>query len=98
MHLPGRTAVSSAIQEYAELLRSEFHSDMKSGRLQFGGAVTIDGVHLKVQGKHFYDFTLLYIEIRQNTGFEEARFVIRTELCYLLSVDLFQTRVILVPQ
>ncbi len=47
---------------------------MKKGSLKYGGAITIDGVHLKVQGKLFNDFTLHYMEITNKEPFDSALF------------------------
>ena len=57
-YLPGRTAVTIAVGDISKNLRIKFVTEKKYGLLQFGGAVTVDGVHLKLQGKHYYDFTL----------------------------------------
>ena len=38
--------------------REKFVFDMNSGQLRHGGAISVDGVHLKVHGKNYYDFTL----------------------------------------
>ena len=66
------------------------------GRLRFEDAVGVDGIHLKVQEKHFYDFTLDYIETEKNTSFQEANFVIRTETLAFIEIYLFQKRVLFV--
>ena len=37
----------------------------------------VDGVYLKVQSKHFYEFAVHYIEVRTERKFEKVRFQIR---------------------
>ena len=56
----GRTAVTIAIKDLSNNLRQKFVVDVQNGSLRFGRAMTIDGVHLKMHGKNFYDllFTL----------------------------------------
>ena len=60
-YLPGRTAVTYAVRDISNNSRRKFVAEKKNGRLQFGGAVTVDGYHLKLQGKHYYDFTLHFL-------------------------------------
>ena len=69
----------SAVQEYVDLLRMKFRFDMIIRRLRFGGTVTVDGIHLKVQGNCFYHFRPHHIEVIEKAAFEEAVLVIRTE-------------------
>ena len=76
-YLPGRTAVTSAVKELSEQLRSNFTSEVQNGLLEYGGAATIDGVHLKVQGKHYFDFTLHFMDIQEKGRFSKVEFKIR---------------------
>ncbi len=39
-------------------MRKRLLIGIEEGMLRYGAAVTVDGVHLKLQGKHFYDFTV----------------------------------------
>ena len=71
--MPGRTAVTSAVEQLSEQLRSNFTSEVQNGLLQYGGVATIDGVHLKVQGKHYFDFTLHYMDIQEKGRFSQMR-------------------------
>ena len=57
---------------------------MKSGQLLHGGAISIDGVHLKVHGNHYYDFTHHYLEINKNGLFENAEFAMRNKTLFLV--------------
>ena len=57
-YIPGRTAISNAVKGLSSKPRQDFVSELRKGSLQYGGPIEIEGVHLKVQGKHFYDFTL----------------------------------------
>ena len=50
---------------------------MQNGLIHYGGAVTVDGVHLKVQGEHYYDFTKYFMQIYEQGPFSDAQFEIR---------------------
>ena len=45
--------------------------------LRYGGAISVDGVQLKVQDKHYYDFKLHCIVIRCKGPFENVKFELR---------------------
>ena len=51
-YLPGRMGVSNAVKDISSYLRERLVAYIQKGRLRHEGAVTVDGVHLKVQGKH----------------------------------------------
>ena len=74
--MPGHNAVTSAVGETSDSLRHNFITDRRNGLLRFGGAVTVDGVHLKVQGKHFYDSTLHFLEVKDKRPFSGLQFEI----------------------
>ena len=76
-YLPGRTAVTNAVKDLSHKCRQDFVSELRKGSLQHGGAITIDGVHLKVQGKHFYDFNLHFMEVSVNGPLQGPTFKIR---------------------
>ena len=50
---------------------------MEDGILSYGGAISVDIVHLKVRGKHYYVFTLRYIFTRCNRQFENVKFEVK---------------------
>ena len=83
-YLPGRNAVTSAVRETSDSLRHKFITDRRNGLLRFGGAVTVDGVHLNVQGKHFYDFKLHFLEVKDKGPFSGVQFEIPNETLLLL--------------
>ncbi len=91
-YLPGRYAVTSAVREISNKYRREFITELKNGTLQYGGAITIDGVHLKVQGKHFYDFTLHYMEISNKGPFDGAIYNVRNMTLLMLKDQRHLTR------
>ena len=62
-YLPGRTAATSPVKEISDSLRNKFVSDVQGSLVKYGGAITIDGAHLKMQGKHYYDFAIHFMEI-----------------------------------
>ena len=47
-YLPGRTAVTNAVNDLSYECRQDFTSELRKGSLQYGGSITIDGAHLKV--------------------------------------------------
>ena len=75
--MPGRTAVTSAVKELSKQLRSNFTSEVQNGLLQYGGAAIIDGIHLKVQGKRYFDSTLHFMDIQEKGRFSKVEFKIR---------------------
>ena len=58
-------------------MRRDFLAEKKDGRLQFAGVVTIDGVHLKLQGRNYYDFTLHFLKVKENVPFYNVSFFLR---------------------
>lgn len=62
-YIPSRTAVTNALSRLAEEKRRKFARMLQDSLNDFGGAVTIDGVNLKLQNRHFYDFTVHHIHI-----------------------------------
>ena len=51
-------------------------ADVQGGSLKYGVAITIDGAHLKMQEKHYYDFKLLYMEIVDKRPFVDQGYQI----------------------
>ena len=77
-YLPGRTAVTTAVKELRDESRQNFIAQMHSGKLRYGGAATIDGVHLNLHGRHYYDFTLHSMHFREKGPFSGVQFEIKT--------------------
>jgi len=67
-YLPSRQAVTDAISRTAKQLRTQFAKQLHDNVKGLGGAVTVDGVTLKMQGRHYYDYTLHHIEIKHMRG------------------------------
>ena len=82
--LPGRTAVTTAVKELSDKARQNFIARMHSGKLRYGGAATIDSVHLKLHGRHYYDFTLHFMHIREKGPFAGVQFEIKTATLLLI--------------
>ena len=76
-YLPGRTPVKSGVGEISKFLRQIFAAWIERKCLKYEGAVSVDGVHLKVKGRHFYDFTVHYVEVDTKKSFDEPVFRIR---------------------
>lgn len=73
-YLPVRGAVRNPVRENGDSLRPRSVSEMQHVRLNYGGSVTVHGVHLKVHGKHFYDFTIHIMEIIETVTSDEMKF------------------------
>ena len=67
-----RTVLTKAVLEISNNLRTKFAAQKEDGLLQFDVVVTVDGVHLKVQRKHYYDFTLHLLEVKDNSPFSDV--------------------------
>ena len=62
-----------------EELRSTFGQYLKGHLLGIRGAVSIDGVTLRIQGRHFLDYTLHYLSVcKGRTILEPPKFAIKT--------------------
>ena len=85
-YLPGRIAVTNAVRDLRNKLRTKFVAERKDGLLQFGGAVTVDGVHLKLQRKHYYDFTLNFLEVKENGPFSDDSFFLQHVTLLLIDI------------
>ena len=75
--LPGHTVVTNAVKDFGHKYRQYFSSELRKRSLQYDGAIKTDVLHLKVQGKHFYDFTLHFKDVSVNGLFQEPNFQIR---------------------
>jgi len=67
-YLPSRQAVSDAVSRIAADLRKNYAKVLLERVSGLGGAVTVDGVTLKIQGKHYYDFTVHQLSIQKTSG------------------------------
>ena len=63
-NLLGKNAVSKALEVSVRFIRTNFVKEMKKGCSGNGGVVSVDHVHLEVNGKHSCDFTIHF------TGFQ----------------------------
>ena len=57
--------VTNAFRELACSVREKFMANIQNGLLKHGSAVTVDGVNLKVQGRHYYDFSVHYMKVSE---------------------------------
>ena len=64
----------SAVNELARSLRSQFVQEMAGGCLENGKDASVDGIHLKANGKHYYDFTVRYMRLKNTRERNESRF------------------------
>ena len=58
-------------------------ADVQRGLLKYGGAITIDGADLKMQGKHYYDFTPSFMKIVNKGPFVEQQYQTRNVTIFL---------------
>lgn len=62
-YLPSRTAIKSSLDRLEVKLCAIFSKELRTNLLSQGGAVSVDGVTLKLQGKQYYDFTIHHISM-----------------------------------
>ena len=74
---PRCTDETKAVKDLSHKYGQDLASEFRKGSLQYSGAIKIEVVHLKVQGKHFYDFTLYFMEVSDNGPFQKPTFKIR---------------------
>jgi len=78
-YVPSRTAVKNALERLAVQKRKNFARIFLESLESLGGAVTIDGVNLKVQGRHYYDFTVHHIDVvRPKSVLDLPKFQLKT--------------------
>jgi len=78
-YLPSHIAVKNALSRLVSAQKTKFTKLFHETYNGLGGAITIDGVHLKVQGKHYYDFTVHHIDIvRANPFLDKPEFNMKT--------------------
>ena len=83
-YMPGRTAIINAVKDLSDRYRQNFIKEQEKESLQYGGAIKIDGVHLKFQGRQCRDFTLYFMEISTNGTFGKAEFKVRNTTLLLV--------------
>ncbi len=88
-YLPSHTIVSSSLSELAEAYHTNFAKQLPFLLASVVGAISIDGVTLKLQSRHYIDFTLHHIEDAREKNFSSApQFSIQTStLLFLKSPD-----------
>ena len=82
-YLPGQIAVTTAVKELAHSILKQFLTEMTEGCLKHGGAFSVDGVHLKANGKHYYDFKVHFMRVKRDNAHAEPTFQIANK-CLLL--------------
>ena len=77
-YIPTKTAINTSLKTMVRERRDAFKEYLKKDLISTGGAVTIDGVTLKVQGRQFLDFTLHHFHMEKTkTLLELPRFSIK---------------------
>ncbi len=88
-YLPTRTAVNTALTNLVKKWREKFSVHLKSSLMSLGGAVSVDSVTLKIQNRHFLDFTVHHLTIAEGrTVLERPSFTIKdSTILFLESPD-----------
>ncbi len=77
--------LSEELKAISQYMRKEFLAEMAMWFTKNSGAVFVDGVHLKMNGNHFHDFTLHYIYYKD--GFKYRKPTLRQENNTLLLIE-----------
>ena len=77
----------------ARSIRTDFTGEIKKGCLDNGGAVSVDGVHLKVNGKYLYDFTVHFTCVKQKDVHELHVFEVKNKTILLVESMLFRNAI-----
>ena len=64
-YIPSRTSLGNSLTSLASVMRHEFRKILVDTILPFGGAISVDVVTLKVQNRHFYEFTFHHIDVKK---------------------------------
>ena len=62
-YLPTKTAINASLEQLVHDWRTSFRKYLNDELISSGGAVTIDAVTLKVQGRQFLDFTVHHMHM-----------------------------------
>jgi len=62
-YLPSRGAVVDALTRIGKELRIKYSKTLSDRLKRLGGAVSVDGVSLKIQNRHYYDFTMHHMDV-----------------------------------
>jgi len=83
--LPSKSAVTQSLHLQANLMRAKLADKIKSVQNPMCGAASCDGVSLKLQRKHYYDFTLYFMDIIKPKNLrEEVSFGIKNTTILLV--------------
>ena len=64
-YLPTRIAIRSSQETMVHEWHSSFRGYLNNELMSSGGALSIDGVTLKIQGRHFLDFAVHHIHVQK---------------------------------
>ena len=82
--LSGSTAITSAFKCLSSNLRQKFVVDVQNGCLRFGEANTIDGVCLRMHGKHYCNFPFQFLKISEKVPFPNVPFTLKNVIVVLV--------------
>ncbi len=84
-YLPTRTAIRSSLEKMVQKWRLSFRGYLNNELMSSGGAVSIDGMTLKIQARHFLDFTVHHIHVQKGkTALERPTFSIISSTILLI--------------
>lgn len=76
-YLPGRAAVTYVVRDLFASLLTRFEAYIKDLLPKYGLSITCGGIHLRLQGKPYYDLTLHVMEVKDIGTFEKVSFRLR---------------------
>ncbi len=73
-YMPSLTVVTMSLEKLARQYQHQLRDKLRNSILSIGGAISINGVNITVQGKLYYDMTLHYVLYERPTlVFDETR-------------------------
>ncbi len=73
----GRNTVTNTIIDISNLYRQNSMVEMNYSRISYVGDITVDDVHLKVQGRHYDEFTINFLDIFNKRLFDGIKSQLR---------------------
>ena len=71
------TAVTSSVKDLSSNIRQKLVANVQNSSLRFGRAIKIDGAHLRMHGKHYFNFTFHFIKMNEKGPFSNVQFMLK---------------------
>lgn len=78
-YIPKKDTVKHELQQHAKETRAIYMSKFLARHMALGRAMSVDGLTLKIQGKHYYDLTLHYFVEKPCIGPNGSTFVLKND-------------------